>query len=751
MSFAFSEDRDEQNHSPFPADRKGFSKATSIPSITLDRPNFQTRLQQPATIIRQNDTYTARRNSTPLQYADTLPDNESINPHSVRNRRSTALTEHLVRTPIQLDRRQNREYFSADSAFLPKTPQNIPRDTPAVETPVQESPQYMPVTLVDGGPSAESSSSWQSDSADVTPRAVRRVPSFEPDDPLLLDPTFQEMARSADQYQVKNISPPRNPVPSKVMTPAQFERYRKEQDLLRSKSNASKSDTSDDGSDDYDYEDDAERNRQLAKQRRKQEAHLAVYRQQMMKVTGEQAPDQLGLRQHRPGLDTPSLSAPNLSWRASTLSLTGNKATSNGKSSDDDDEDIPLGILAAHGFPSKDRPPTRLSMPGSSPNIRYTSETYPPPPAHAASGSTAGRGARGGLPPFARNLPKDPYYGASIVNPLNRETPGFGVSGSSSAYGGSPAGLPPGGLVGVIASEEKARALRRGSPNTQGRYLPSTSTMPLPPGMAPPGVVSPDSAQMQLSQQMNQMMAMQMQWMQQMMVMQGMPSGQQLPPPMPYPPQQPSLMNGGFLAPSGGGPMPRPMTMSSLSVPAVPGMGPHQPRARSMLGPDMMGSQWTPRDHRRSVAPPGMMMMGGADLASSGAGYAASIAPSGRSSVGMPSRYRPVSIGPVEEMMPATAKSVRASTMVAVQPGPGGVHWVPSGGDAAAAPTIKIVGSSTHKVGSEEEEDEEEGWEEMKKRVEKRKSSWRQKRGKEDGAGEGLSDIGYQAFVEGLK
>ncbi len=89
-----------------------------------------------------------------------------------------------------------------------------------------------------------------------------------------------------------NPSPPSS---NKVMTPAEFERYRKDkerQDRERQeiRASAEKHDQDPDDEDNYeDDEDDIEKARQQAKQRQKQEAHMTVYRQQMMKVTGEAA------------------------------------------------------------------------------------------------------------------------------------------------------------------------------------------------------------------------------------------------------------------------------------------------------------------------------------------------------------------------------------------------------------------------------------------------------------------------------
>jgi hypothetical protein len=78
--------------------------------------------------------------------------------------------------------------------------------------------------------------------------------------------------------------------PNKVMTPAQFERYKEHRELTRLENNAESSD-SDRDSDEYEEDDDEEeKKKQAINQRKKQEAHLSVYRQQMMKVTGEQKP-----------------------------------------------------------------------------------------------------------------------------------------------------------------------------------------------------------------------------------------------------------------------------------------------------------------------------------------------------------------------------------------------------------------------------------------------------------------------------
>ena len=557
------------------------------------------------------------------------------------------------------------------------------------------------------------------DSSETTPRAKQRDVVQQAERDLFDIPPppsarFDGRQTNPDMFRL-NGQP-------KIMTPAQFERYRKEQEITRAKSNASKSDRSDDENENYDDDDETERNRQLARQRRKQEAHLAVYRQQMMKMTGEQPSGLPNIGQLRPAIDRATMSAPDLSGRTSTPTFAFDKPSGGGKGSDDEDEDVPLGILAAHGFPTKNRPPSTIGTVGANPHIRYTSESYPAPPMSTAGTSIAGGGK--GLPPFARNLPSDPYYGAGLVNPSNRESMAFGGSGGSSAHGAHPPNLPPGGLVGVIAGEERARAMRRGSPNAQGNYgspLPqgiSPMPMGMPPGMVPMQTMSPgEEAQVQMSHQMTQMMHMQMQWMQQMqqMVAGGMQGPQPgLPLQFPPPQQQQTGTNNGLLSPPGL--MSRPTSMGSHFAPGAPALAPKgQQRAMSMMGPGT-SSAWPPKEGMRPTAP--SMMSGALDIQ----GYPPSIAPSERSNVGMPSRYRPVSIAPTDE---APRSSSRASTFTS--------NAMLLGVDRRSGflNTTAPVQSSLKKSAAASDDDDEEGWEQMKQKRDKKKSSWRSKK-KED-------------------
>lgn len=548
-------------------------------------------------------------------------------------------------------------------------------------------------------------------SSETTPRA-KQQPTAPRSDNALFDPsTFSSTKFPPPLYGNMPSTAPSGQ--HKVMTPDQFNRYKREQERAMTNGNASVSGGSDDENENYDDDDEAERNRQIARQRRKQEAHLAVYRQQMMKMTGEQPSDLPSIGQFRSGTDKASLSTNDLPGTMATPTFNLDSAPGQGKGGDEEDEDIPLGILAAHGFPNKNRPPSMFSNVGSNPYIRYNSESYPAP--STSSTGLPNTGTTKGLPPFARNLPADPYFGAGLVNPSNRQSLAFGANTGGSGYGNHAPNLQPPGLVSVIANEERARAMRRGSPNAQGNYgspqphglTPGQMGMPANMPFMPPN----DGAQAHMSHQMNQMMQMQMQWMQQMQQMvagsmQGLGTLQQ--PPV-VPPHQQQTMNTSFLSPPGQ--TSRPMSMGSSSAPTTPGPSqPFQQRAMSMMGPSA-GSQWASQGNVRLTAP---SLMSGA---LGNQGYTPSIAPSERSNVGMPSRYRPVSIAPSGEIPTSNPEPFRMGGdrrslfSVALQPPP---------------PTKKQSATAS-------DDDDDEGWEEMKKNREKKKSYWRFRKGDTQG------------------
>lgn len=585
--------------------------------------------------------------------------------------------------------------------------------------------QPSPIPLFDSSDQDFSATPWRQESSETTPRIQRRE-LIHQEERSLFDASPQPLRTPEPPANSHVQVPPRTENQNKVMTPAQFEKYRKEQEARREQ--YFNNDASDEEGDDYEDDDEIERTKQLARQRRRQEAHLSVYRQQMMKVTGEQPSDLPGI-QLRPGVDSASMSAPNLTDRSSTPTFSFDRVLDPTKASDDEDEDVPLGVLAAHGFPSKNRPPSALTSQSAS--IQYKSESYPPPPLSTTGTSTAG--AARGLPPFARNLPPDPYYGAGLVNPSNRQSLALGQGAPASVHGGPSPSMPPGGLVGVIAGEERARAARRGSPNTQGSY-----SSPLPPGMSqmqmgtlpgmPPMMSPGEQATVQMSEQMSQMMQMQMQWMQQMQQMMagGIPSGPQMP--FAFPPQQQQMMmNAGMVTPPGN--TQRPASTGPPFAPATPAGMQEKQRAMTMMGPTSAAGWHPGSPNRNSVVP---SMMSGA-LGGPGLGYTPSIAPSERSNIGMPSRYRPVSIAPADERVQRTASQPSSSTSGMIQLGVSGQNSrLATPGDEQSQPSLRPVSQTPPRKSTASDDDDEEGWAEMKKRREKKKSMWRSNKNRND-------------------
>ena len=681
----------------------GFPKSRTMP-VNGQR-ELQQRMQErtPSGGLARSSVYVNKRNSSQDHLdADARLVMESIN------------------ASRRLERYSSGTYSEEDdNAAAPLVSQSFFNHSPSPGPPASYSGsndrQRSPGLAFDSSDQDFTTTSRRQPSAETTPRAPKSHLAYRDDESLFDAPTHS--GRQAPIVRPKIAPPARPQTQNKIMTPAQFEQYRRQQEMTSTAQPRDRQD-SDEEEDDYD-DDEAEQSKQAARQRRKQEAHMSVYRQQMMKVTGEQ-PSDLPSMQHRPGLDRSSASAPAIGSTSLVPELSFDKPSETGNGSDEEDEDVPLGVLAAHGFPSKTKPPSATSNPGS--RIQFKSESYPPPPASVSGGA----GSRASvLPAFARNLPQDPYYGAGIVNPSNRESLAFGHGAPRSSYAGSQMGSaspvpgPPGGLVGVINAEEQARAARRGSPSAGGMALPP-SMGGMPPMMTP-GEQATQQATAQMSEQMNQMMQMQMQWMSQMQAM--MANGGMMPQPGQQPgfmPPMPQMMMppGMIPPPAPGHAQQRPWSQGSHSTPNLSmGQQPQQ-RAMSMMGTPS-GAPWQPKmPNRKSTAP--SMMTGALD--------SVSIAPSERSNVGQPSRYRPVSIAPADEYRAGS----RASTFTngGLQPGVSGRDSrLSTSGDRAKSrlsTTLRAVSTSPQppKKGADDE-DEEEGWAAMKQKAEKKKSVWR--------------------------
>lgn len=696
-----------------PGAKKDMSKSSSVPLPETNGSPSSRKQQRPPSVtggsLQRSSVY-ATHKGLPRKPDKQLDEDAKLVIESLN------ASQRLNRHSGTIDPYEDEAYNPAASLI----PNSYPSSPQAHADPqkVPDHKQHSQAALFDSSDQDFSATPWRQDSNQTTPRA-RKSELAPQEERSMFDISPSYSARTNPIPPLPNAQPPRKPdTQNKIMTPAQFEKYRKEQESRRDQY-FTKDDSEEEG-DDYEDDDEVERNKQLARERRKQEAHLAVYRQQMMKVTGEQPSDLPSLR---PAMDRSSMSAPNLANRSSTPTSSFDKPAEAGKTSEDEDEDVPLGVLAAHGFPSKNRPPNNTSM-----HVKYKSESYPPPPMSTAGTSVAG-GPRP-LPPFAKHLPQDPYYGAGLVNPSNRESLAFGQSGPASVAGSSRLSGAPGGLVGVIAGEERARAARRGSPNAQGNYgspLPQGMQMGMPPGMPP--MMSPgEQATVQMSEQMNQMMQMQMQWMQQMQQMmaggmQGMPPGQQ--PPFMMPQQQQQMMNAGLLAPPG-------QTQRPISAPG-PAQGVPQAhnRAMSMMN-QPSAPTWPPQGDKR-MSHASSMMSGG--LGAPGPSYTASIAPSERSNVGLPGRYRPISIAPIDEQGPRACSRASTFTSGSLLPGPSGRNSrMSTSGDRQSKMSLRPVAQAPPKKTASDDDDEE-GWEKMKQKREMKKSTWRSKKQRDDNNG----------------
>lgn len=160
--------------------------------------------------------------------------------------------------------------------------------------------------------------------------------------------------------------------------------------------------------------------KESVRMRLKQDAHLSVYRQKMTKLAGSQTPSIPGLAQ-RP-------------------SSTYNMHVEEGDDDDDDEyDDVPLGILKAHGFPTQPinglkaagSKPNTLSMAGPTPSILFRGPKLAPDTQSLRSYRSVGNLHSSPSPPALPSVFGDP------TQALNR------------------------GLVGEIAREEEAKQRRK--------------------------------------------------------------------------------------------------------------------------------------------------------------------------------------------------------------------------------------------------------------------------------------------------
>ncbi|KAK7206718.1 hypothetical protein BZA70DRAFT_112560 [Myxozyma melibiosi] len=235
---------------------------------------------------------------------------------------------------------------------------------------------------------------------------------------------------------------------NRLMTVSEFENYRRAQaEAAMNNTNDEREDgasfySDEDADEEEDHEGylptDAENEKKMVAQRLKQrqEANLAVYRQQMRKVTGQSS----NLPLKSSSIDG-SLSHGFGTFGSRTGSFSGDDdgGLNDDEGDDDDDEEIPLAILQAHGIPGRGRQP--LSRPASA--ARIGSGQY---------GAPFGQNMMqaGAIPSYPRGmtLPEqlyDPAQDASMMHSANQSR----------------------GLIHEIQREQEAKIQRRTMLNMQ--------------------------------------------------------------------------------------------------------------------------------------------------------------------------------------------------------------------------------------------------------------------------------------------
>ncbi|KAF5027604.1 hypothetical protein F66182_274 [Fusarium sp. NRRL 66182] len=260
-----------------------------------------------------------------------------------------------------------------------------------------------------------------------------------------------EAASESPHVEALPIRPPiprrRNRV--KVMTSAEFEALQRQKDREDAEKcfygvEQEEEEEEEDNKMDYEW-DEVDGLKEQRMQRKKQQAHLDGYRQQMMKTTKGYEPPVFGSHSRVPS----AWSIKSFKTFQSQLGATlKQEDDDNGDDGDNGDDNIPLALLQIQrGSRGRDN-----SSQLSSARSEHPSQPQP------TTTSLRHQGSRSPLPAFARRLPHDPFPGRpNNVWPMNNQQ------------------LVPGGLVGVIASEERAKAMRRIPPSHGFQPIPDTN------------------------------------------------------------------------------------------------------------------------------------------------------------------------------------------------------------------------------------------------------------------------------------
>ncbi|KAJ4984656.1 hypothetical protein SVAN01_09845 [Stagonosporopsis vannaccii] len=224
---------------------------------------------------------------------------------------------------------------------------------------------------------------------------------------------------------VKNPPRPAAAPGSRVMSQAEFRNYQKQRAAAPPPADS-------DSEEDYEDEEDAIKKREEEEVLRRKNQQMTFAREAMRRSTTAPADP------NRPE---------SIVDNAFNSSSMGFPSETSMKADEWEDEDVPLGILAQHGFPST----ARNRVPSQPANA--IPSAFPDRPASAGA---MGANRASHLPAFARNLPMDPhnsFIGGGLVHHANRESLGFNnfprgpasVAGDAlgGGYGQGPMGMPP--------------------------------------------------------------------------------------------------------------------------------------------------------------------------------------------------------------------------------------------------------------------------------------------------------------------
>lgn len=549
--------------------------------------------------------------------------------------------------------------FPDPNAQFARTPQ---RDNKSYR---ESSPETKPVSI-----SSSSANSYDTPMSSRSATALSSTNNVTPKGPLPPSSTLNDgedenlfagtKATPKPSYlppgQQKPLSQPATANGNRVMSQAEFREMQ-----LRQASQP------DEDSEDEDYEDEEEaikkREEEEILRRKNQQMHFA---REAMRRSTTAPPAQSGSNDFGEGMGL------------------GFPSETSMKADEWEDEDVPLGILAQHGFPSQAQ--NRLPSQPANAMPSYIPERP------ASAGALSNRVSHANLPAFARNLPADPYassfVGGGLVRPTNRESMGFNgfargpgsVAGESIA-GGMPmmyheAGLSQPSLVDQIQMRDMTKQKYMGGASKKPQGGPFTGLLgqqmnangqPLNPtrmsqmpmngmnpmmggqmpmmgmgmGMNPMGfpMQQPNEymQQMQQFQQMQQMIAMQQMQLQQMQAMQQNP-------------QQDPRMS---------------MAMST------PGFGSNMMGNGSFLSvPSMQNGQANPVNRPMSMMSgvPNLQQRPMSSFMGPSPGYTPSIAPSERSNIGLSARYRPV-VNHSDSMSNGTSMTLQATAGAQNKPG----------------------------------------------------------------------------------